>query len=116
MSKTNWITVAVITLLVFLVLMFGAMMLGIGSYQNVGPVWMRDFMPLVGPMMMFMCLIPIVFIVLVVLGVFLLMQARDTDETRKTETPLEILKKRYASGEITKKEFDQMREDLEDRG
>ena len=61
MSKTKWITVAVITLLVFLVLMFGTMMLGMGSYQNVGPVWMRDFMPFGGmmmmPMMMFMCLI-----------------------------------------------------------
>jgi len=115
MSKTNWITVAVITLLVFLVLMFGAaMMLGMGSYQNVGPGWMGGFMPFGGPMMLFMGLIPIVFIVLVILGVFWLLQARGTGETRKTETPLEVLKKRYASGEITKEEFDQMKKDLED--
>jgi len=30
-----------------------------------------------------------------------------------TETPLEILKKRYARGEITKEDFDRMKKDLE---
>lgn len=29
-----------------------------------------------------------------------------------TETPLEIIKKRYASGEITKEEFEQMKKDI----
>ena len=116
MSKSNWITVAVITLLVFLVVMYGAMELGMGSYQNVGPGWMRDNMPFGGPMMMFMYLIPLLFVGLVVLGVFSLLQSRDTGETRKTETPLEVLKKRYASGEITKDEFDQIKKDLEDSG
>ncbi len=63
-------------------------------------------------MMIFM----IIFIGLVVWGVFWLLKARGTGETRKTETPLEVLKKRYASGEITKEEFDQMKKDLEDSG
>jgi putative membrane protein len=31
---------------------------------------------------------------------------------RETETPLDILKKRYARGEFKKEEFDQMKKDL----
>ena len=30
-----------------------------------------------------------------------------------TETPLDILKRRYAKGEVTKNEFEQMKKDLE---
>lgn len=30
----------------------------------------------------------------------------------KKETPLEILKKRYAKGEITKEQFEQMKQDI----
>lgn len=33
-------------------------------------------------------------------------------DTRPKETPLEILKTRYARGEISQQEFEQMREDL----
>ncbi len=32
--------------------------------------------------------------------------------SRRSETPLEILKKRYARGEISKEEFDKMKNDL----
>lgn len=116
MSRINWITVVVSTVLVFLVLMFAAMMLGVGSNQNGGPVWMRDFMPFGEPMMMFTVLIPIFLIVLVVSGVFWLISSRGAGETRKTETPLEILDKRYASGEVPRVVFKAMIKDLEDSG
>ena len=56
-------------------------------------------------------------IVLVLVGVviYFLLQASKSKGSAgsTTETPLDILKKRYAKGEIDKEEFDRMKEDLE---
>jgi len=58
----------------------------------------------------------LVLIVLVGLVVYLLLERRRSDNrgTESTpETPMEILKKRYAKGEITKEEFDRMKDEIE---
>ena len=34
-------------------------------------------------------------------------------EKEKTKTPIDVLKMRYAKGEITKKEFEDMKKDIE---
>lgn len=39
-------------------------------------------------------------------------QCGDSGENTGSETPLDLLKKRYAKGEIKKEEFDQMKKDL----
>ncbi len=56
----------------------------------------------------------IIFWVFVIFGIVYLLQAatKGRKSTEHTETPLDILKKRYAKGEITKEEFKRMKEDI----
>lgn len=49
----------------------------------------------------------IVIIVRLIVG-----KSHDSDDSSEEKTPLDILKERYAKGEITKKDFDQMKKDL----
>jgi putative membrane protein len=53
----------------------------------------------------------IIFISIIGVLIYFLMQATKGRD-RAGETPLEILKKRYAKGEITKEEFNRMRKDI----
>ncbi len=57
----------------------------------------------------FMWIIPIA---LVAVLIYIFIRLRE-GKTGGTETPLDILKKRYARGEITKEDFDRMKRDLE---
>ena len=50
---------------------------------------------------------------LVLLVIYLLVKNNSqTKSEQGSETPLEILKKRYAKGEITKDQFDEMKKDI----
>lgn len=53
-----------------------------------------------------MWLIPL----LIILIVYLLF--KNNSQSKNQETPLEVLKRRYAKGEITKEEYEQMKSDL----
>lgn len=57
----------------------------------------------------------IIFLILIGVVVYFIVQSTKskTPESSSRETPMDILKKRYASGEITKEEFDQAKRDLE---
>ena len=56
----------------------------------------------------------VVFWALVILNVFYLVQmtVKGGERTGQKETPLEIPKKVYAKGEITKEEFERIKDDL----
>ncbi|OGR26222.1 MAG: hypothetical protein A2139_13510 [Desulfobacca sp. RBG_16_60_12] len=81
--------------------MMGPGMMGWGGVPFMGPIF---------------CL---VLVGLVVGGVVWFAQSRSGEPPgpgggrAATETPLEILKRRYASGEITKKQFEEMRRTLD---
>ncbi len=84
------------------------------GYRFIGPGIMRSFafFPFGGGLMSF------VIAVLIVLGIVWLIaslaQGPDTSSRGITvnETPLDILKRRYAKGEITKEQFEEMKRDI----
>ena len=52
----------------------------------------------------------LILVIVAAVAIYLIVQAQRGGSTR--ETPLDILKKRYAKGEITKEEYDRLRRDL----
>jgi len=56
----------------------------------------------------------IIFLIVIGVAIYLIVQATKSKgpESSFRETPMEILKKRYAKGEITKEEFDKMKKEL----
>lgn len=57
----------------------------------------------------------IIFLIVIGILVYFIVQSsksKGPDGSSK-ETPMEILRKRYAKGEITKREFDRMKKDIE---
>lgn len=73
--------------------------------------WGRMMGPGFGGMFMWILLL-----IAIVLIVFSLMRASKGGSLgiSSHETPLDVLKKRYAKGEITKETFDEMKKDLEE--
>ncbi len=57
----------------------------------------------------------LIILVLVGVGVYFLLQASKSkgSDVSNIETPLDMLKKRYASGDIDTEEFDRNKKDLE---
>ena len=57
--------------------------------------------------------IPLV-VVIVLIIYFVTQTSKGNGEKKSQETPLDILKKRYAKGEITREEYERMKHDIKD--
>ncbi len=52
----------------------------------------------------------LILVIVVAIAIYFIVQTQRRGSV--SETPLEILKKRYAKGEITKEEYDRLKQDL----
>ncbi len=104
------ISVIIVAILIILSVVIGYFWVGQGDgYGMMGPGMMEGFG--------FMFLMPIVWIVVLGLIIWAVVTAihssRESDSTaHKTDSPLEILKRRYAQGEIDKEEYQEKKKDL----
>ncbi len=54
----------------------------------------------------------IIFTVLIILGIIYLASLISTGKERHGESPIHILKRRYAKGELTREEFERMKDEI----
>ena len=77
---------------------------------------MHDWMPEmgwgIGPLFMIAFWV-LVILAMVYVGKALMSRGSEGSTPPESETPLEILKKRYARGEVNKEEFEEKRKDLD---
>jgi putative membrane protein len=72
-----------------------------------------------GPGIMWGCgrlLIPLAFLMVIGLAIYFIVKnirEKKSDIVTKEETPLEIIKRRYAKGEINQEEFENMKKELQ---
>jgi putative membrane protein len=119
MNKSGWVMAALVVVILVVLLAlpvfiapFSRHMQGYGYGQGsmMGP-WMMGGFGFMGPILM------LLFVAALVGAVVWLVQTASRSggpaaPMGGAETPLDILKRRYASGEITKKEFEAMKRDL----
>lgn len=118
MSKSA-LAIGIVIALV-LILLVGVGLIASGGWGRgygwgmMGPGMMGGWggFPFMGP------IFGLVFVCIIIGGVVWFVQSRSGEGSRlesgptATETPLEILKRRYASGEVTKEQFEEMRRTL----
>jgi len=110
MSERNRDLIWVFVLLVVLISVLLVMMWGFGGG------YVSGMMGMMGYGWGSMVLIPIAFLVLIALGAYYIVTGsvgRDRSASNRGGRALEILKERYAKGEITRKQFLKMKRELE---
>lgn len=105
------LTMTVLILLVLLMpMLWGGMMMGGMMGPGMMGAWGTPVQPWWGVVSGIMWLL-----ILVGLGLVVVWAVRQAapEQTQATREPLAILKERYARGELTREQFEQMRRDLE---
>lgn len=111
MKNTETVIAIVLIAVLALLLLSGVGMMGFGGFGMMGPGMMGGYG--LNPFGAILSLaIWAVIIGGVVLLVIWLVRNVNVAPRASSESPLDILKARYAKGEITKEQFDQMRRDL----
>jgi len=116
MNKRNVVigVAAAAVVLLVVAIIIGAMMGGRAPY-GMGSGMMGGFRQPFGMHMFGGWIVMVLFGVLILGGLGLLVSRlvrKDEMPARKDETPLEIAKRRYASGEIDREEFDRIKQSL----
>lgn len=65
-----------------------------------------------GSMMGGMGIFPVVFWILILVGVYFIIKSVSANKTNNDETPLDIINKRYAKGEIDSETYQRMKNEL----
>jgi len=121
--KNVWTIVGIVLIVVLLLLLVGGVALGFGRMGNVGMMGQYGSYGLMGGFRIIGWLISCVVGLLVIGGivwfiVWIVGRSSKTPATSATttapagESPLDILKMRYAKGEITKEQYAAMKQDL----
>ena len=113
MRRSGW-AIGIVIALVLILLVGGGLVASGGWGRGYGWGMMGGWggFPFMGP------IFGLVFVCLIIGGAVWFVQSRSREESRlgsgptATETPLEILKRRYASGEVTKEQLEDMRRTL----
>lgn len=117
MQNTGTIVAVVLIVVLLLVLLSGAGMMGMAGLGMMGPGMMGGYG--YGGWGMFAGIVSLLFTLLTIGGIVLVAvwfarSAGKTTLVAGSESPLDILKRRYAKGEISKEQFEQMKRDLGD--
>ncbi|MEW6034859.1 MAG: SHOCT domain-containing protein [Chloroflexota bacterium] len=116
MSKNTKIAIAIGVVVLLALIVLPALWGGYTGWQSggwgmMGP-WMMGGLGGGWVMAIFMVLIPILVIWAIVALVRGTSSQAGTGSSAQTESALEVLKKRYARGEISKEEYEEKRKDL----
>jgi len=104
----------ILRLFYILFILFLLFSLDIYANNDFCPFWRWPNMMMWGWGGLFMGLLFLLFIGLIVYLIIRSAKPTSTEISHKENTALEILKKRYAKGEVSKEEFEKMKKDLED--